>query len=204
MSAVAELFQALAAVLWPLAFGYLIYTFKDDVQRLIAGRVLKKGKILGQEFELEAQLDQLEKKTEALPEAHTVVPSPVPTQGQGVHPLTEVEREVYDVTRQVLLEAGTSPKAALMSLAAQMEAKLREILRKAGAPSGPRTTWRDSVAFLRQRGVSADLLDSMIRFRDIRNRIIHGHEANDDDVFRALDLGLRILDAVRALPPIQD
>jgi hypothetical protein len=202
VSAFAELLQGVAAVLWPVAFGYLIYTFADDIRRLVSGRVLKKGKILGQEFELEAQLDQLEKKTEALPEAHTVAPSPMPTQEHGVSPLPDVERQVYDVTRQVLMEAGTSPKAALMSLAAQMEAELRDILLKAGAPSGPRTTWRDSVAFLRQRGVSGDLLDSMIRFRDIRNRIIHGHEADDDDVFRALDLGLRILNAVRALPPV--
>jgi len=203
MSLFVEVLKALAALLWPVAFLYLIYTFKDDVRRLVAGRVLKKGKILGQEFELEAQLDQLEKKTEALPEAYAVMPGPAPTQGQGVPPLTDIEREVFDVTRQVLIEAGTSPKAALMSLAAQMEAELRKILQNAGAPSGPKTTWRDSVNFLRRRGVPAELLDSMIRFRDIRNRIIHGHEADDDDVLRALDLGLRILNAVRALPPMQ-
>jgi uncharacterized protein YutE (UPF0331/DUF86 family) len=203
VSAFAELFQGVAAVLWPLAFGYLIYTFKGDVRRLIAGRVLKKGKLFGQEFELEAQLDQLQKKTEALPEAHTALPSLASKGEDRPAKLTDVEREVYDVTRQVLLEAGTSPKAALMSLAAQMEAELRDLLQKANAPVGPRTTWRDSVNFLRQRGVSADLLDSMIRFRDIRNRIIHGHEADDNNVLRALDLGLRILNAVRALPPSQ-
>ncbi len=200
MSVLVELLKALAALLWPAAFIYLIYTFKDDVRRLVAGRVLKKGKILGQEFELEAQLDQLEKKTEALPEA---VAAGAATEEHGLPRLTDVEREVYDVTRQVLMEAGTSPKAALMSLAAQMEAELREVLRRAGAPSGSRTTWRDSVAFLRRRGVSEELLDSMIRFRNVRNRIIHGHEADDDDVFRALDLGLRILYAVRALPPVE-
>ena len=84
------------------------------------------------------------------------------------------------------MEAGTSPKAALMSLAAQLEAELREILRKAGAPHRPRSTWWDSVAFLRQHGVPEELLDSMIRFRDVRNSIIQGHEADDDDVLRAL------------------
>jgi hypothetical protein len=199
MSVLIELLKVLAALLWPAAFIYLIYTFKDDVRRLVAGRVLKKGKILGQEFELEVQLDQLEKKTAALPD----VASAAPKDGHELPRLTGFDREAYEVTRQVLMEAGTSPKAALMSLAAQLEAELREILRKAGAPHGPRSTWRDSVAFLRQRGVPEELLDSMIRFRDVRNRIIHGHEADDDDVFRALDLGLRILNAVRALPPME-
>jgi uncharacterized protein with HEPN domain len=43
-----------------------------------------------------------------------------------------------------------------------------------------------------------------IYIRDIRNRIIHGYEAEDDDVLRALDLGLRVLNAIRALPLAQD
>ncbi len=121
--------------------------------------------------------------------------SPGPTQAEGQ---TEVQRQASEVSRQILSEAGRSPKAALMALAAQLEAELRRLLREAEAPVVPETTWRDSAEFLRERGFPDELLRSMIRFRDIRNKIVHGYSIDDDNMLRAIDLGLRILNAVRA------
>jgi len=85
-----------------------------------------------------------------------------------------------------------------MALAAQLEAELRRLLREAEAPVVPETTWRDSAEFLRERGFPDELLRSMIRFRDIRNKIVHGYSIDDVNMLRAIDRGLRILNAVRA------
>ena len=91
-----------------------------------------------------------------------------------------------------------------MLLAAEIEAELRRLLQIAGAPVGSRTTFRDAVNYLRrQKGLSGDLLDSMLKFRDVRNRLIHGYEAKPDDVLRAIDSGLRILDAIRGISRTQ-
>jgi hypothetical protein len=119
---------------------------------------------------------------------------------QGAPSWEEQARQAFEANRQLLIDARLFPKATLMSLAAEMEADLRNLLEEAGAPVGPRTTFRDGVNFLRQREVPADLLDSLIRFRDIRNRIVHGHEADPDDVLRAIDLGMRLRNAIRSLP----
>lgn len=198
---VTELAKALASLAWPLGFLLLIYLFKEDVRALIRGRKLKRTKILGQEIELEDEINQLDKAAKRLPE--TIPPPPPPEEPPampipGAPPLPPTAPR--DVTRQVLTEAGTSPKAALMLLASEMEAELRRLLESYGAPIGPRATYRDSIRFLQEQGeLPQEFLDSMIRFRDVRNRIIHGYEAEPDDILRAIDVGLRILGAIRAL-----
>lgn len=194
----AELIKATATALWPVVIFGLIWTFRKELRGLVSGRKLKKGKLFGQEFELDNDLNQLNQSTKDLAEAPLVSPVATPTTTTQPPPpaLTDVQQQVFDVTRQVLAEAGTSPKAALMTLAAQMEAELRTLVQLAGGQVGTRTAFRDSLQWLRKLGVSDSLLESMLLFRDIRNKIIHGYDAADDDVLRAIDSGLRILHAL--------
>jgi uncharacterized protein YutE (UPF0331/DUF86 family) len=193
-----ELIKALAALAWPIIVLILVLMFKGRVRDLLSNRRLKRGKILGQEFELEEELNRLEQNTTPYATPYATIPASPSSEPAQAEWQAEVQRQVYDVTRQVLAEAGTSPKAALMSLGAQLESELRRLLQEAEAPVGPRTTWRDSVAFLRERGLPEELLESMMRFRNIRNKIVHGYDASDNDMLRAIDVGLRILNAMRA------
>jgi hypothetical protein len=127
----------------------------------------------------------------------------LPASPQATTPATpspeDIQREVFDVTRQVLAEAGSSPKAALMLLASQIEAELRGLVEETGGQLRPRSTFQDSVAYLRTLEVPESLVKSMLQFRGVRNHIIHGHEADEDNVIRAIDSGLRILNAIKAL-----
>src|SRR2546430_14351817 len=115
-----ELIKALGALLWPIAILILIFVFQKEARGLVRGRKLKKGKLFGQEFELEEDLNRLDQTTKGLAETPLVASLPAgpqPTQPAGPSP-ADIQQQVYDVTRQVLTEAGSSPKAALMLLAA--------------------------------------------------------------------------------------
>jgi hypothetical protein len=85
-------------------------------------------------------------------------------------------QEVSEVTRQVLMEAGSSPKAALMSLSAQVDADLRNAMQARGVPVERNKSGSDSVTLLRGQGFPKDLMDSLVHFRMIRNNIVHGYE----------------------------
>ena len=39
----------------------------------------------------------------------------------------------------------------------------------------------------------------LVQFRNVRNQIVHGHEASDNDALRAIDIGLRILPILERL-----
>src|SRR5437016_9031082 len=164
-----DFIKALAALGWPVALIILLFVFKKEVKGLVSGRKLKKGKLFGQAFELEEELNRLEQSTKGLEERAAA--APVPPAAEQPAPerpsLTqdEIQQNVYDVTRQVLAEAGTSPKAALMSLAAQIEAELRHVVEERGGHLGPRSAFRDSITALRQLEVPEELLRSMLRFR---------------------------------------
>lgn len=44
------------------------------------------------------------------------------------------------------------------------------------------------------------LAESVRSFWDIRNRLVHGYAASQDDILRAIDSGLTILQAIKAIP----
>lgn len=109
-----ELIKAFASLAWPTSVFVLVLMFKGELSALLSSRKLKGGKILGQEFELEEALNRLERDTTPYATMSTsAFPEPVQAEGQA-----EVQPQVYDVPRQILAEAGTSPRAALMALAA--------------------------------------------------------------------------------------
>jgi hypothetical protein len=187
---VAKVLESLAAVLWPAVIVFAIFRFQNDVRGLIAGLKLRRGKILGQEFELD-ELDKLEKETRALQQANdAVVPVSAP------NPLADVQK--------ILGEAVSSPKAALMVLQAEIERRLRLALRNRGVIED-RVPYRRAIDFFENKGeVPAEFGRWLTDFRDVRNRILHGREATDDDALRAIDIGLRmlpLLDRIANHPP---
>lgn len=193
----AELLKALSSLLWPVVILVLIVAFKNDLRRLISNRRLKRGKLFGQEFELEEQLDRLQREAEQLP-------PPPPPQAEPPTPAVPGETppprpDPLGVTRQILTEAGTSPKAALMLLSSEIEGEMRQVVESIGV--APRSNSRplDMVRLLEQiPAVPREVRQLMFSFRDVRNRIVHGYQADPDDVLRAIDVGMQILSIVRS------
>ena len=171
--------EAIAAVLWPAVIVFMILRFHKEIRALIAGLKLTRGKILGQEFEL-AQLDKLDKETRTLQDASPIsVNAPSPESPVGT-------------LQQILRDATVSPKAALMLLQAEIERQLRLALKSKGYEE--RTPYQNAINYFSDMPeVPKDFARWLVELRDVRNRIVHGHDATDADALRAIDVGLRIL-----------
>ena len=190
----AELLKGIAAVLWPLVVVVAIFVFRKELQALLAR--LRKAKFLGGELELDESLDQLERTAEAL-EAEA---SPTPQELES--PSAESPDAIL-IAPKILEEAGRSPKVALMLLSAELDRAVREILASLGGePRSWRLSLRKGLEELAERtSLPQDTLRALNQFSEVRNLIVHGRgQVGDDEILRAIDSGLVILKAIRAVP----
>jgi hypothetical protein len=105
--------------------------------------------------------------------------------------------------RDALNDAAQSPRAALMLLAAEIERKVRQLAAQTGQLYANPKVWRGRPVTsntLRLFELPQPVLDAVDRFRSVRNRIVHGQHASADEVFRAIDSALVILDALERVP----
>ena len=195
MSEFAALLQAIAALLWPLFAFTALFVFRSQIADL--ARRLKKGKLLGQEIELNESLDRLDKSAASIQQEVAALPAPV-SDAQ-----TKEEQVAEESTvRNILSEAARSPKAALILLASELEKLARQILASTGYLQGRRLIpVQQAIAELDQKfGLPRHIPSSLKFFWEARNRLIHGGEGTDQDILRAIDSGLTILKALQAMP----
>ncbi|MEA2471766.1 MAG: hypothetical protein QOE38_2765, partial [Thermoleophilaceae bacterium] len=135
------------------------------------------------EFELDEALGRLERQAENA--AQSVGDSSVSP--PEVEETESIEDLVFD-------EAKTSPKVALMSLAARIERESQEILASSQEPA----TWERRTLFdkVKRLDVSPFVKSAALQFQHVRNRIVHDPDATDEDALRAIDAGLTILEAL--------
>jgi hypothetical protein len=191
----ATLLQAFAAFMWPTFAFTTLFVFRRQIADLLSR--LKKGKLLGQEIELSESLDQLQ--LAALGAQTEVAALPQPAQP----PKTAAETlQDQSVEQRIIGEAATSPKAALISLAAELERLAREVLATTGHLKGRRfVPIQQAIAEVQSTfGLAAHVPSSLQHFWDVRNRLIHRGEGTDEDILRSIDSGLAILRALQALP----
>lgn len=195
MQEFATLLQALAALLWPAFAFTALFMFKKELAHLLSR--LKKGKLLGQEIELNESLEKLQQAAQGVEVEVAALPQPTP------QPKTEAEIiQDQSIAQRIISEAAISPKAALISLAAELERLAREVLATTGQLRGrhfvPIQQAIDEVH--KTYGLAAHVPSSLHHFRDVRNRLIHKGEGTDEDILRAIDSGLSILRALQAVP----
>lgn len=195
MQEYAPLIQAVAALLWPLFAFTALFVFRSQIADL--AKRLKKGKLFGQEIELEESLDKLAKSAESAASEVAVLPAP-PSPDRTTAQVAIEE----DVVRRILSEAAQSPKAALISLASELERLAREVLATTGHLNGRRVVpAQQAIAELhRTFGLPSHVPSSLQHFWDVRNRVIHRGEGTDEDILRAIDSGVSILRALQAMP----
>ena len=126
MNDVATLLRAIATLLWPILVFVALWVFREPLAQALSR--LKKGKILGQEFELERDLQKLEETTAAARQETSLVPrlelKEDALQDDNQEPDTEI--------RSILEQAARSPKVALMFLSAELEKQGRLALAMRG------------------------------------------------------------------------
>lgn len=195
MQEFATFLHALAALLWPAFAFTVLFMFRKQLADLL-GR-LKKGKLFGQEIELNESLEKLQKDAQIVEVEVAALPQPSAPQKTEA----EVVRE-QSIAQRIISEAVTSPKAALISLAAELERLAREVLATTGQLRDRRfVPIQQAIAEVHQTyGLAAHVPRSLHHFWDIRNRLIHKGEGTNEDILRAIDSGLSILRALQALP----
>lgn len=196
MTAFAELLKALAALLWPGVALLLLGLYHGEIRQLLTR--IRRGKILGQELELTESLDELHRVTAAAATEIRALPPASPAATTSASPQS-VDDSVPD---RVLQIAASSPKAALLLLASELERTLTRLLANLGLLSGKDFVgFSEGIAMLRRGGgIPPSLGASVDLFYRLRNRLVHGKAVNDDDVLRAIDSGISIYRALEAIP----
>jgi len=195
MQEFATLLQALAALLWPVFAFTALFAFRRQLADLLAR--LKKGKLLGQEIELNESLEKLQQAAEGAQVEVAALPQPNPSQKTEADVILD-----QSIAQRIIGEAAISPKAALISLATELERIAREVLATTGHLRGRRyIPIQQAISEIHQTyGLAAHVPSSLHYFWDVRNRLIHKGEGTNEDILRAIDSGLAILRALQAMP----
>jgi hypothetical protein len=190
----AELISALASLAWPVVALAIVLWFKPEIRAVLAR--LRRGKVLGTEFEL----DELQAKTE-IAEAKIPIVAALPREGRldataTVVPAAQVEIE------EVLREAARLPRLGLMLLSAKIEKAAREMADEAVLDVQGRSLSPASLlnSLLQSGKLPVEAADALHLFYQVRNRIVHGHEADNDEIARAIDSGTRLLRLLLSRP----
>ena len=193
MADLASLLEAIAAlvaaVLWPGVAFAAILMFRRELSVLL-GRVTR-ASIMG----LEVELDNLNKSANAAEQEVAAL--------SGNSPDEQISPAEEGVGQRILDEAARSPKAALLLLASEIEKEVRELLASLDLAGGRRyVPLREAIEMLQEwGGLPEHVTSAVAMFTDVRNRLVHGRDASDDDILRAIDSGIMILGALRALAP---
>jgi hypothetical protein len=194
MDKLAPLLQAVASLGWVIFAFVALFLFKHEITRALYR--LRKGKFLGQEFELSEDLVSLQTSATAL----ALKVQELPPDGREAA-VANQEEEFDTKIRPILQQAANSPKVALMMLSAELEKQALHGLATRGLLRGrPAVPLSQALSELHQYGFPPILEGSLELFKSARNKIIHGADATDDDALRALDSGMTILNALNALP----
>lgn len=191
----ATLLQAIAALAWPAFAFTALFVFRSQIADLVTR--LKKGKLLGQEIELGESLDKLTEAAESVQSEAATLPNSV-----NVEKTADEQAVEQDAVRRIIAEAGRSPKAALIMLASELEKAARQALAVTGHLNGRQLVpIQQAIGELHQKyGLPSHVPSSLKYFWDVRNRLIHRGEGTDDDILRAIDSGISILQALQVMP----
>lgn len=197
MESVTKLISALAQILWPTLGFTTLLVFKDEISDIL--KRIKRGKMLGQEIELTDSLEALRDSAESVKETTEKLPISAPETTSMI--LEDAEK---DEIKQVLEEASRSPRVALITLSGYIELEARKALASLGQWS-LKNRYYAPLETIKKISEESDALpthvvESMKLFMDIRNKLVHMREASEEDIISALDSGITILRALKALP----
>jgi hypothetical protein len=188
----ADLISATASLLWPIIMFAIVSWFRPEIRTLLAR--IRKGKFLGQEIEL------LEEKTDAAVANESVVVSATGA-ADGSSSVTGVATALGEV-EEVLREASRSPRMGLMLLSARIERAARDLVLDTGLNVTNRQVPLSVLIrhLVQTEQITSDDAEALMIFNRVRNQIVHGHDASDDEIARAIDSGTRLLRLLLSRP----
>lgn len=191
MSDVTDLIRALADLAWPAVLAFFLWKFRSELKGLI-GRV-EEANVAGSQFKFGQDLDRLNQSARDAVESLEAGPPEVVD--------AEVEGELDPAIRDAL--EASNPRAGLILLSAELERRVRVLAAQQGQLFSNPKVWRHrpvTESTLRLLELPPRVLAAVSEFRDVRNRIVHGHDATDAEVLRATDSAMTILEAIDLVP----
>lgn len=188
MDHVIKFLNAVASLAWP-AFAFVAFFYlKDEIKNLI-GR-LRRGKILGQEIELDDQLDNLKIAVDSVKQ----IASNDPARNDAQQSAAEKD--------QILGKALASPLETFLRISSELELAINNVLARSGwADSAQKLSVAQAFARLPRNWVADDIAKSIRQFTEIRNRIVHEHhQVTEAEILRAIDIGLDLITIVKSYP----
>jgi hypothetical protein len=148
---------------------------------------------------LRSPTDELQTKTEAAEISATASPG-----GDGFfeHTITVGPAPAQDEIEEVLREAGRSPKLGLILLSTEIERAARELAADIGLDVSRRPVPLNAMirALVQAEQLPEKAGEALNLLNQVWNRIIHGHDADDDEIARAIYSGTRLLRLLLSRP----
>ncbi len=188
-----ELISAIASLLWPLVTLTLVLTFRKDITAIFAR--LRKGKVLGQELELEPTVQKFRLSVQ---EAEREL-SPIPPGAPSAQPASQTDDDIV----RILDDLASNPNVALIRLSSLLEKELRILFGTMGHFSSfEHLSAPKALEWLTEQGLfPKHTIGSLHIFWNLRNAIVHGsNPPNQYEVVKVVDIGLALLRTLRAVP----
>lgn len=183
----ATLLKALADLIWAIIAAGFLFAFRKEIRGLF-GR-LRRGKV----GDIEIELDQLHQSAETAANETPAIATP---EAKGLSP--ETSPPLSPVPTTVPEGAAASPKLTVVLLAAAIERDVRAFVAATGRVQGRRLL--PLHVELERLELPRPLISAVRQFWSVRNRIVHGYGATDDEAVRAVDAGISILATLRSIP----
>lgn len=189
-----ELVIAISHLLWPIVALIIALVFRRDIAALL--RRIRKGKLFGQEMELDPAVTEFRK---AVQEAQEEIPESSVGEEQFEKEAKELDRD----EREVLEAAKINSELGVIKLSSILEREIRVLagsLGQLGKRSRSPTT--QLFRILVEKGyLPAHTTKSLEIFWELRNQIVHGHAPKEDrNALRVLDIGLVLLRTINSIP----
>jgi hypothetical protein len=184
--------------------------FRPELRALLAR--IRKGKFLGQEIELDQMLANTneavakaeETAAENVSAATGTAEGTSSAEAQSAHAEKREEIDAaQDEIEEVLREAARSPRIGLMLLSSKMERAARDLALAIGLNVGRRGGVPLSMLIrelVQAERITREDAHAVSLFNQVRNQIVHGHDADDTEVARAIDSGTRLLRLLLSTP----
>lgn len=185
-----ELIISLSKLAWPIFTFTFILIFRKNISSLLPR--LKKGKLFGQEFELDSFKEQVQ-KTE----------SEVQKRLSDVEKYKKIDTEESDDSQIILKAATADPKLGIIQLATIIEKNIRLLAGSLGFIDVKSTiSVKQIFKILVESGdVPKHAIKSLQIFWELRNKIVHGRNVKDTKmILEILDIGLDLLKSIKSLP----
>lgn len=188
-----EFIVAIASLLWPIVTLIIVFAFKNDLTDLL--KRFRKGKIFGQEMELDPNIIEFNK---VVKEAQEEIPESEKSPEQ--HEKDELETD--HVINDIIEIAKANPELGLIKLSSVLEREIRLLVSSLGAIPRNRVSAIQLFEILIKKGyLPPNTTKSIKIFWNLRNEIVHGYIGNDErNIIQVIDSGIVLLKTIKSIP----